>query len=180
MEKTCFTRTFVSLASATGMRNGAGFLPCQGLYYQPTSGEVKTALIATHYNVDFSEHYLGEYMASRGYGFLGWNTRFRGNEGFFLLEHALVDIGAGVRWLHEQAGVEKVDAGPKGAVLSFYKNTFANPSALVEFIATQAGTAKLRPDHKLVYRRDWTMPAARLTGAQSLVSLLAEISQTAH
>ena len=108
MEKTSYTRTFVSLASATGMRNGAGFLPCQGLYYQPTSGEVKTALIATHYNVDFSEHYLGEYMASRGYGFLGWNTRFRGNEGFFLLEHALVDIGAGVRWLHEQAGVENV------------------------------------------------------------------------
>jgi hypothetical protein len=83
-------------------------MPCQGLYYQPKDARPKTALIATHYNVDFSEHYLGEYMAARGYGFLGWNTRFRGNEGFFLLEHALVDIGVGVRWLKENAGVEQV------------------------------------------------------------------------
>lgn len=101
-------REFVSLTSATGARNGAGFYPCQGLYHKPAGQRPTTAMIATHYNVDFSEHYLGEYMAARGFGFLGWNTRFRGNEGFFLLEHALIDIGAGVRWLKEQAGVEQV------------------------------------------------------------------------
>ena len=101
-------RQFISMTSSTSARNGAGFYPCQGLYYSPTGGAAKTALIATHYNVDFSEHYLGQYMAERGYGFLGWNTRFRGNEGFFLLEHALIDIGAGVRWLKQEAGVEQV------------------------------------------------------------------------
>ena len=78
-------RKFVSVASATSARNGAGFLPCQGLYYSPTNETPKTALIAAHYNVDFSEHYLAKYMAQRGYGFLGWNTRFRGNEAFFYL-----------------------------------------------------------------------------------------------
>lgn len=103
-----WTREFVSLGSPTAQRNGAGFQPCQGLYYRPEGERPRTALIATHYNVDFSEHYLGEYMAARGYGFLGWNTRFRGNEGFFLLEHALIDIGVGVRWLKEQAGVDQV------------------------------------------------------------------------
>jgi pimeloyl-ACP methyl ester carboxylesterase len=101
-------RQFVSMTSPTGTRNGAGFYPCQGLYYTPTGSPPRTALIATHYNVDFSEHYLGEFMAARGYGFLGWNTRFRGAEAFFLLEHALVDIGTGVRWLKEEAGVERV------------------------------------------------------------------------
>jgi pimeloyl-ACP methyl ester carboxylesterase len=101
-------REFISLTSPTGGRNGAGFYPCQGLYYKPVGRQPATALIATHYNVDFSEHYLGEYMAARGLGFLGWNTRFRGNEGYFLLEHALLDIGAGVRWLKEEAGVEQV------------------------------------------------------------------------
>ncbi len=101
-------REFVSTTSATSVRNGAGFNPCQGLYFKPKGKQPKTALVATHYNVDFSEHYLGAYMAQRGYGFLGWNTRFRGNEAFFLLEHALIDIGAGVRWLKEQAGVEHV------------------------------------------------------------------------
>lgn len=106
-------RQFVSCTSATSARNGAGFNPCQGLYYAPSessnpSHKTKTALIATHYNVDFSEHYLGPYMAERGLGFLGWNTRFRGNEAYFLTEHALVDIGAGVRWLRETAGIENI------------------------------------------------------------------------
>ena len=101
-------RTFVSTTSATGARNGAGFNPCQGLYFEPADARPKVALIATHYNVDFSEHYLGEYMAARGYGFLGWNTRFRGLEHFFLLEHALIDIGEGLKWLREEAGVEKI------------------------------------------------------------------------
>ena len=58
------------------MRNGAGFNPCQGLYFKPTAGTAKTAFIATHYNVDFSEHYLGPYMAERGFGFLGLEYAF--------------------------------------------------------------------------------------------------------
>lgn len=101
-------RQFVAMTSATSARNGAGFNPCQGLYFSPAGVKPTTALIATHYNVDFAEHYLGPFMAERGFGFLGWNTRFRGNEGFFLLEHALVDIGAGVRWLRESAGIEQI------------------------------------------------------------------------
>ena len=92
-------REFVSLDSATGRRNGAGFKTCQGLYCKPAQSLPKVAFVATHYNVDFSEHYLAQRMAARGFGFLGWNTRFRGNEPFFLLEHALIDIGAGVDWL---------------------------------------------------------------------------------
>jgi pimeloyl-ACP methyl ester carboxylesterase len=64
--------------------------------------------VATHYNVDFAEHYLAPLLAARGHGFLGWNTRYRGNEPYFLLEHALVDIGTGVRWLRETAGVGTV------------------------------------------------------------------------
>jgi pimeloyl-ACP methyl ester carboxylesterase len=66
------------------------------------------AIIATHYQIDFSEHYLADYMATRGIGFLGWNTRYRGYESSFLLDHALVDIGVGVRWLREVQGVETV------------------------------------------------------------------------
>ena len=32
-------RDFVSLESATSVRNGAGFMPCQGLCYPPTGVE---------------------------------------------------------------------------------------------------------------------------------------------
>lgn len=48
--------------------------PCQGLYHHSVGRKPKVALIAAHYQIDFSEHYLAEYMAIRGIGFLGWNT----------------------------------------------------------------------------------------------------------
>ena len=100
-------RTFVGLPSPIVGRAGAGGHPCQGIYHTPAGRRPTTAFIATHYNVDFSEHYLGEHLAARGYGFLGWNTRFRGAEAHFLLDHALAEIGVGVRWLREH-GVERI------------------------------------------------------------------------
>jgi pimeloyl-ACP methyl ester carboxylesterase len=101
-------REFVARGSATGQVNPVGYHPCQGLYHTPAGKRPKTAFIATHYNVDFSEHYLGPLMAERGFGFLGWNTRYRGAEAWFVLEHALIDIASGVAWLREAAGVENV------------------------------------------------------------------------
>jgi len=98
---------FVGLASPTGARSEVGGHPCQGMYWTPKGQRPRIALIATHYNVDFAEHYLAPYVASRGYGFLGWNTRYRGAEDLFTLEHALIDIGAGVKWLRDQ-GIERV------------------------------------------------------------------------
>src|SRR3546814_12399009 len=60
------------------------------------------------YNVDFSEHYIAPWFARQGFGFLGWNTRYRGVEDQFLLEHAVLDIGVGMKWLKEEAGVEQI------------------------------------------------------------------------
>lgn len=102
------TREFVGTDSPTARRAGAGGHPCQGLYHRGVGRKPKVAVIATHYQIDFSEHYLADYLATRGIGFLGWNTRFRGFESTFLLDHALVDIGVGVRWLRETQGIETV------------------------------------------------------------------------
>lgn len=99
---------FIGMVSPTAPRIGAGGHPCQGIYYAPKGKRPKTAFIATHYNVDFKEHYAAPYFAARGFGFLGWNTRYRGFEDQFMLEHAVIDIGVGVRWLREKAGVENV------------------------------------------------------------------------
>jgi pimeloyl-ACP methyl ester carboxylesterase len=100
-------REFIGVISPTSPRIMAGGHPCQGIYATPKGQRPKTAFIATHYNVDFSEHYIAPYLASRGYGFLGWNTRYRGAEDQFLLEHAVIDIGVGMRWLRER-GVETI------------------------------------------------------------------------
>ena len=114
---------FVGLPSPTAPRVGAGGHPCQGLYYSPKGARPKTAVIATHYNVDFSEHYIAPFFAERGLGFLGWNTRYRGAEDQFLLEQALIDIGVGMRWLREDAGVERIVFGSKSPLFYFESNS---------------------------------------------------------
>ncbi len=124
-------REVVGLPSPVAGRAGAGGHPCQGVYHRPAGRRPATAFIATHYNVDFSEHYLASLLAERGYGFLGWNTRFRGNEPYFLLDHALAEIGVGVRWLREQAGAERVillgNSGG-GSLMAAYQSQATEPN----------------------------------------------------
>lgn len=125
------TREWVGLPSPTAALAGHGSAPCQGVYHRPAGGPPKTAFIATHYNVDFSEHYLAPLLAERGHGFLGWNTRYRGNEAYFLLEQAVIDIGVGVRWLREVAGVDTVvlvgNSGG-GSLMGAYQSQATEPN----------------------------------------------------
>lgn len=81
-----------------------------------------------------------------------------------------------IKQLCRPAGVEKLDAGPKGATVTFRENAVLNIAGLVEFISRQAGTAKLRPDQKLVYRRDWMTDETRVKGVNHLLTRLAEIN----
>ncbi|WP_421781667.1 TRCF domain-containing protein [Kiloniella litopenaei] len=82
-----------------------------------------------------------------------------------------------IKGLCKQSGVEKVDAGPKGAVVSFRNDTFENPSALIMFIQEQVGTVKIRPDHKLVYRRAWDDAASRLKGVKMMMEELVKLAK---
>lgn len=142
-------REFVGLPSPTAGRAGAGGHPCQGLYHRGVGGKPKVAMIATHYQIDFSEHYLADYLATRGIGFLGWNTRFRGFETSFLLDHALVDIGVGVRWLREVQGVDTVvllgNSGG-GSLMAAYQAQAVAPNVTpVEGMRPATGLTELPP-----------------------------------
>ena len=79
-----------------------------------------------------------------------------------------------------EAGVERVEAGPKGAVVTLRGNRFANPAGLVEVIQRNAGTLKLRPDHKIVYLRNWDDEKARLAGVARLLQVLVKIARAAR
>ncbi|MGE5475713.1 MAG: transcription-repair coupling factor [Bacteroidales bacterium] len=79
----------------------------------------------------------------------------------------------------KQANIEKVDAGPKGAVITFRNNFFPNPAGLVQLISQQLGTAKLRPDHKLVFIRTWEESKQRVSALQKLVAKLVDIAKAA-
>jgi hypothetical protein len=107
-------RDIVTMEAPGVTRAGAGGYPLQGFYTRPAGTMPKVALIAAHYNVDFAEHYLSALMAQRGYGFLGWNTRFRGADHFFALDRALVDIGQGVAWLRAHGAETVVLLGNSG------------------------------------------------------------------
>jgi transcription-repair coupling factor (superfamily II helicase) len=72
--------------------------------------------------------------------------------------------------------VERVEAGPKGAVIALRSNRFANPAGLVELIQHHAGTLKLRPDQKIVYLRNWEDAETRLTGVAQLLRALVMIA----
>ncbi|HYM73354.1 MAG TPA: transcription-repair coupling factor [Stellaceae bacterium] len=76
-----------------------------------------------------------------------------------------------------EAGVERVEAGPKGAVVTLRGNRFANPAGLVELIQKHAGTLRLRPDQKLVYLRNWDDEATRLKGVAGLMNALVKLAR---
>nr|WP_219845809.1 transcription-repair coupling factor [Emcibacter nanhaiensis] len=76
-----------------------------------------------------------------------------------------------------EAGVEKIETGPKGAILSFRGDKFANPAGLIDFISNQTAVAKLRPDHKLVYVRKWSKIESRLKGSLNLARALAKVAK---
>jgi transcription-repair coupling factor (superfamily II helicase) len=79
--------------------------------------------------------------------------------------------------LCRKAGVEKIDAGPKGCVLTFRDSRPPNPQGLVQYITEQGALAKLRPDHKVVLVRDWATPEQRLKGATVILRRLAAIGE---
>jgi transcription-repair coupling factor (superfamily II helicase) len=80
-----------------------------------------------------------------------------------------------IKYLCRQAGVAKVDAGPKGAVLAFYQDKFARPEQLILWITAQAGTVKVRPDQRLVFMRAWDDAAQRLSGIKKVLEALAQL-----
>ncbi|HEY1876056.1 MAG TPA: transcription-repair coupling factor, partial [Rhizomicrobium sp.] len=81
-----------------------------------------------------------------------------------------------IKQLAKQAGVEKIDAGPKGGTIAFRNNAFANPVKLIQFISQHAGIMKVRPDQKIVVTRDWPAPDDRLKGAKALLGQLAKLA----
>ncbi len=81
-----------------------------------------------------------------------------------------------IKQLCRIAHVERIESGPKGAVLTFRNSSFPNPAGLVDFINRQTGAARLRPDHKLVFSRDWHRDQDRITGLRSLMQQLSELA----
>jgi len=71
--------------------------------------------------------------------------------------------------------VAKLDVGPKGALVHFHNDQFPDLEGLIAYVQRLKGSAKLRPDSKLVVTRAWPAPADRVNGAVQLSRGLARI-----
>jgi transcription-repair coupling factor (superfamily II helicase) len=84
-----------------------------------------------------------------------------------------------IKSLCRRANVERFEAGPKGVVLAFRDNSFANPDGLIAFIRERGREARERPDQKVVLLEDWETPEERLAGSEALLRRLAGIAEQA-
>ena len=84
---------------------------------------------------------------------------------------SLIEIKLNARKAH----IAKIDVGPRGALVSFWNDSFPNVTGLLSYVDKLNGVAKLRPDMKLVLSRAWGDPQARLNGALQLSRGMAKI-----
>jgi transcription-repair coupling factor (superfamily II helicase) len=75
-----------------------------------------------------------------------------------------------IKQLCKRAGVEKIDAGPRGGVITFRHNKFTAVDALLTYITKQLGTIKIRPDQKLSVLRNWDEVAHRVAGVRQVIT----------
>ena len=94
------------------------------------------------------------------------------------VEH-LLEIVA-IKALCRRANVEKIDAGPKGAVLVVPRQHLRQPGRPRRATSREQGpSARVRPDMKVVFFDDWERPEARLKGTARILRSLVNLAEPA-
>ncbi len=75
-----------------------------------------------------------------------------------------------------EAGIVKLEGGPRGVTIRFYKDKFNNPERLMEYIKSQGDLIKVK-DNRLVVKRDWKKIDEKIRGAYAIVTDLAQIAK---
>jgi transcription-repair coupling factor (superfamily II helicase) len=82
-----------------------------------------------------------------------------------------------IKSLCRRANVERIEVGPKGAVLAFRENIFSNPEGLIAYIGKHPEGARVRPDMKVVFFDEWESAPERLKGATGILRTLVGIAE---
>ncbi|MEO5843427.1 MAG: alpha/beta hydrolase, partial [Caldimonas sp.] len=119
---------------------------------RPTGAGPSTRIgaIVMHPTSNFMGHYLIAPLAARGITCLGLNSRYAGNDTVLLMERVLQDLGAGVRFMREALGCERVVlvGNSGGAALAAYYQAQAerfSADAMVDGDPSQIVAADLPP-----------------------------------
>ncbi len=80
----------------------------RGLYWTPKGRRAKTAIMAAHPRVDFSQHYSFPDFLRAGYACLGANLRSINSDVNCVHEQLVLDLGAYAHWLKDEKAIEKI------------------------------------------------------------------------
>jgi pimeloyl-ACP methyl ester carboxylesterase len=94
-------QTVVQLYAADGGKS-------RGLLYLPPRGKPRTVVIMAHPRVDFAQHYSIPFWVGAGFAAFALNTRYLNNDSTMLHENLLLDIAAGMRYLRDEQGFERI------------------------------------------------------------------------
>jgi transcription-repair coupling factor (superfamily II helicase) len=83
---------------------------------------------------------------------------------------------AALKALCRRCLISKLDAGPKGAVLTFRDGGFPDPMALVRHVQERPDDFKMRPDGKLVVQGGWPEATQRLKALRAVLEALSRIA----
>ena len=78
-----------------------------------------------------------------------------------------------------EANIAKIDVGAQGTLVTFHQDDFPDGPGLIAYVDRLQGTARLRPDMKLVISRAWNSPESRLNGLFQLTKGLSGIARKA-
>ncbi|KAG1668205.1 Transcription-repair-coupling factor [Nymphon striatum] len=109
-----------------------------------------------------------------------WSPQITIGTPVMIPESYVADLSLRLSLYRRLANVEKIDAGPKGAVVSFRDKNFADPAGLVKWIGEQGTLARIRPDQSVVFARDWPTPEKRLNGTAVIITNLAKLADSAN
>lgn len=83
---------------------------------------------------------------------------------------------AALKALCRRCQIAKLDAGPKGAVMTFRDTGFPDPMALVRYITERPDDFKMRPDGKLVVQAGWPEATQRLKALRGVLEAMARLA----
>jgi pimeloyl-ACP methyl ester carboxylesterase len=94
-------QTVVQLYAADGGKS-------RGLLYMPANRKPRTVVIIAHPRGEFFQHYSIPYWLEAGFAAFAQNTRYLNNDSMMLHENLLLDLAAGMRFLREEQGFDRI------------------------------------------------------------------------
>jgi len=112
-----------------------------------------TAIMICHPTANFLGHYALPGLAERGFGAIGFTTRYVGNDTSLLMENCLLDMGTMVEHLYTRGYERVVLVGNSGgaSIVPYYQGQALRPTATTPAGgAPDLSTAGLRPVDAIV------------------------------